>query len=873
MQLADLINLRENHSMKCNAWGKFDKETNTHHHLAHHCADVSAVLLELLNHPIYRARLEAAAEQKLMEVDCARLAAIAFLHDIGKLHPAFQAKGWPDGTWSGKKQSHIATTVTWCEDLEGRIEIALDGVLPDLIKWSGKTGPSVWLELVFAHHGRPVPERIGKRRSYEEFVKPLHYDWEAEEAQLGKAMRCWFPAAFHEAPPLPETDRFHHAFCGAMALADWVGSDKRAFGFLHEFDLDYWQRACEIAKNHVKDIGLASGYRSIADPIGFACISDHAQPTSVQCALADVPSHRQLVILEAETGSGKTEAALWRYASLRAAKQVESLYFAVPTRAAARQLCHRIQDAMQRLFGDPPEAVLAIPGQYEVGTVKEQGDTNVAKGKRLPDWQVLWDDNVEEGRYLSRWAAEHATRFLAAEIAVGTVDQAMLAALEVKHAHLRGFALSRALLVIDEVHASDEYMRHIQKTLLDEHLALGGHALLMSATLGSVARSRFLDSEEQDFEAAIASPYPAIWIKGEQAARAPAASSVSKSVQVRQHSGWDVQQSAGLAIKAAKQGARVLVIRNTVDYAQKTFAAAMEQAPDLLWQVKGGPALHHSRFAVEDRVILDKEIECSLGKSVTGDGGCIVIGTQTLEQSLDIDADFLVTDLCPMDVLLQRIGRLHRHGERSRPHGFDTPQVVVLCPPDGLDPLIQGQENGLGAIQQDGSLSGVYINVPGLQAVMENMDKHEIWHIPAMNRQLVEAATHQEALAQIAADKGWEEYHQRITGKALQEGIMAEMQMLKRDKPLPDRYPDDEKIRTRLGEEGAVVTLEPKPSGPFGAEISQFALPAHWSRGLSGKETVECSISDRGLKFNLGDWQYRYSREGLTRSKAEGSGV
>ena len=132
----------------------------------------------------------------------------------------------------------------------------------------------------------------------------------------------------------------------------------------------------------------------------------------------------RLVILESETGSGKTEAALWRFAQLFAAGKVSGLYFAVPTRAAARQLHRRVVKMIQRTFGeDAPEPVLAIPGILRAGEFD---------GHRLPGWEVRWDDDRDTAP--RRWAAEHATRFLAATIAVGTVDQAMLAGLRVKHA-------------------------------------------------------------------------------------------------------------------------------------------------------------------------------------------------------------------------------------------------------------------------------------------------------------------------------------------------------------------------------------------------------------------------------------------------------
>jgi len=112
------------------------------------------------------------------------------------------------------------------------------------------------------------------------------------------------------------------------------------------------------------------------------------------------------------------------------------------------------------------------------------------------------------------------------------------------------------------------------------------------------------------------------------------------------------ERAARIARDAAQAGARVLLIRNTVQAAVETWQAVQDLgAGDLLLQVAGGPALHHGRFAAEDRALLDGAVERALARDRRSSSGCIVVGTQTLEQSLDIDADFLVTDPCPMDVL------------------------------------------------------------------------------------------------------------------------------------------------------------------------------------------------------------------------------
>ena len=271
----------------------------------------------------------------------------------------------------------------------------------------------------------------------------------------------------------------------------------------------------------------------------------------------------------------------------------------------------------------------------------------------------------------------------------------MLGSLKVKNAHMRAAGLARNLLVVDEVHASDAYMSEVLAAVLDAHLGAGGHALLMSATLGSTARHRWLRRDAVDaptLEEAIDAPYPAVSTSsqmidaGENDRRKDV--SVLAEPEMR-----DFSAVAARAMEAAQAGAKVLVVRNTVDYAIRTQEALLDAAgtyaTGLLFSVNGVPTLHHGRFAAVDRELLDTEIERRLGRGRPA-GGLVVVGTQTLEQSLDIDADLLITDLCPADVLLQRIGRLHRHRQNddSRPAGHDRPHCIVLTPGDDLSPLL-----------------------------------------------------------------------------------------------------------------------------------------------------------------------------------------
>lgn len=840
--------------MYSTAWGKTDGHGGFHA-LAAHSMDVAAVFLALCRLPIIAARLDAAAGRKVTPEDLLHLAALVFLHDTGKLLPGFQAKGRPDlSCRADVKHAEAGWRVLDAGSATGH---PLAPILRRIEGW----GPAVvpLLTVIFAHHGKPVPCNL---QPYPAVAVP-GYDMLAAMVDFRRMWELAFPET-QAAAPLPGTPAFVHLFAGLVALADWIGSDRDFFDFVPLPESSYPGEARMRATAALAAIGLESGDLCGADD--FAAVAGASwSPNPGQRLVGAADLACRLLLLEAETGSGKTEAALWRFALLYAAGLVSGLYFAVPTRAAARQLHRRANTAMRRVFGPGgPEAVLAIPGLRVAGE---------ATGHPLPDFRTRWDDG--EGRRPARWAAEHATRFLAAPIAVGTVDQAMLAALQVKHAPLRGAALSRSLLVIDEVHASDAYMTEIVAELLRGHLAVGGHAMLMSATLGSAARARLLGHPQPNLAAAVAAPYPAVWTLGATAPAHDHAAGRAKAVRMEALPTMAAQTVAEAAIAAARAGARVLVIRNTVKAAAEVLEAVTALGGmDLLMAVAGVPALHHSRFAAEDRALLDGVAEGALAARFDRPaGGVIVIGTQTLEQSLDIDADFLITDLCPVDVLLQRIGRLHRH-ELSRPEGFAEPRCIVLIPEIGLDALAEPRFfNGLGAWRdQAGVWCGVYMDVACLALTAAMVRDEPVWRIPQMNRRLVEGATHPESRAAEIARRGpaWLDYETNAGGREAAIRTHARLKLLRRDQPFPDLFRcDEESVMTRLGAEGLMVELAPGAIGPFGVEVRRLALPAHW-RGLmppDGPAPVEPLPG--GFRLRLGDAALRYGRLGLWREKGD----
>ena len=863
------------------------------HLLEHHLADVGACFESLLAQPIIRQRLaRSGGLDTLDDATAARLSLFAALHDIGKVNVGFQTRIWRDADFPAGRlrpghagHYHELAPVLRDEDSAtaewffGNLDWWWDAVE----SWDDCGGETVCALFIAAlsHHGQPLQleGRLNSNTRLWEGYGEL--DPAGEVRRIGELARRWFSDAFATgAPSLPSAPEFQHHFLGLCTLADWIGSNEDWFPFCGESRDDYMEQAHEQARRAVEKVGLdLAGQRGqFAGAPGFDGLFPHidAEPNAIQQAATDTPLGERLLIIESETGSGKTEAALWRFARMYEAGLVDGLYFALPTRAAATQLHARVTRFVERLFpiGNRPETVLAVPGYLKSG--------NVA-GHHLQNYEVWWDDHPDAAAQGRRWAAESAKRYLAAQIAVGTVDQAMMAALKVRHSHMRAACLSRNLLVVDEVHASDPYMRRILRALLDAHLGAGGHALLMSATLGSEARRQWLSAgrvrpgDAPPLDEAVSAPYPAVSVMSDGGERMVAAGenrqekSVSITAEPLIH---DFDGTAELALRAARAGAKVLIVRNTVSNAVATQQALEQVAGsdrESLFSLNGTATLHHSRFAVDDRNLLDLEVERRLGRDRIG-GGLVVVGTQTLEQSLDIDVDLLVTDLCPVDVLLQRIGRLHRHRRTDRPGGYDAPRCIVLTPgSEDLSPLLQGGSNRTGL----GPHGYVYEDLRVLEATRRLIAQHPQWDIPRMNRELVERATHPAVLEVIVEDlgDGWREHANRVMGGELADGLTAANAVIRRDKSFfTDNRDvlfgsDEERIRTRLGDEGIEMEFDPPPASPFdaGRSIETLTIAAHLLRGAVPDGPVTPAGDADGFTFAVGDRTFRYDRLGLHR--------
>ena len=835
------------------------------HPLLAHSADVAAVTEALLQRTILRDRLAALIGwDALSDVHVARLAALAALHDAGKVNHGFQNRAFG----RTPESDHVTPMVNVYNASDPLAYLAPLGIA-DLQDWATDLDVLGHLLLAtFGHHGAPVTPGTHDPMLWE---PSDDRDPEADLVRLNTHVREWLPSAYtNEAAPFPATPAFQHAFNGLLTLADWIGSDESFFPFADTLDAPM-ERARSHAAEAVDALFLdPSGPRAaLSDDSGFDQILEQPDwaPYPIQEVVRNVPLHETggLAVLESDTGSGKTEAALARYVRLFRTGLVDGLYFAVPTRTAATQLHDRVTAAVKRLFpkDQRPPVVQAVPGYIKADDVT---------ATRLPDgFAVRWDEHIQH----RGWAAESSKRYLAGPIAVGTVDQVLLSTLQASHAHMRATALLRHFLVVDEVHASDAYMTRLLDRVLDQHLAAGGHALLMSATLGASARVHLTtnDGDVPAQDAAETEDYPLVThvdaTRTDPASVHAASSDASKTVEPELSDAADApKEVAQRALDHARDGARVLLIRNLVDDCIKTQEELESLAEDntLLFGVDGTPAPHHSRFAPDDRQRLDDAVEATFGPN-TPNRGVVAVATQTVEQSLDLDADLMITDLCPMDVLLQRIGRLHRHS-RTRPDGYDTARCVVLTP-EGRDlaPHISDDGQAFGP-HGLGTVYGDLRVLDATWAVLEN-DALAPWQIPEDNRLLVERATHPDALRTVVENEGdaWHRHEQWVLGSQQADRQATGHVTIDRDEPFgAEPFPDDlGPAKTRLGQEDYRVELPHPVDGPFGAAIEELSVSA-WQLDAPPEtaEATDVKGGDGEFSFQFSGHSFQYDRLGLS---------
>lgn len=613
-------------------------------------------------------------ETDAQEKACKWLQLLALLHDIGKVTPAFQNK---IAASLNQQLERLCAADLDSSDEEGRgFQHSLAG-FAILLQASF---PPEFCEIVGIHHGTAVRYSDAKddyrlhRKNYDGPKSPQESTWEV-------LRREWIAFALSETGwkdqqiPVPNV-RVQMIAAGLLIMADWLASNTEYFSNLPFPAPIDWDNSEGRAEKAWEKLGLPpcwdaaglAGDEAFQKRFGFL-------PNATQHAVDEIiRSHpdRGIYIIEAPMGSGKTEAALSAAEILSAVFGCGGLYFGLPTQATANGLFDRFLD-----WGKTQSQAT----QLSIRLAHGMAALNSSYAELFHGKADREADETRDALLVHPWL-EGKKQVLLSDFVVGTVDQFLMASLKQRHVMLRHLGLSGKVVILDECHAYDAYMSVYLDNTLTWLGAYGVPVILLSATLPRARRLEMVRAylgrrKMEVIPSADQEAYPVMtYLRGNQVlSRALDTSPVGKKLRVRRLAQEDLVRD--LQIRMAGGGCCAVIV-NTVRLAQSLARILQREMPGFR------VVCFHSRFTAQDRAARESELLHLVGKTSTKEqrNRLIVVGTQVLEQSLDLDFDYMITQLCPMDLLLQRVGRLHRH-LRSRPAGLEEAILSVLPADEG----------------------------------------------------------------------------------------------------------------------------------------------------------------------------------------------
>lgn len=816
------------------------------HPLVYHSLDVAAVgkvLLEL--HPSWCKNF---AEHLGIKEDIFTEWAVFFLalHDLGKFAEVFQSS-LPE-LFRQLRQRDALCHMNERHDSLGFLiwEQRLGKMLQDQ-DWFGLGNSgnewghwqrvfSHWMQTVTGHHGQP-PKRQGKN-NLNLLLKNHFTDEDCHVAGLymHRVADLLLKTTCQQSLRVSPRNLYKQILptswwlAGFAVLCDWIGSNQHYFHYIDEaMDLAvYWEnhafpRAREaVAASGVLPAKAASG-RDPREPFRYITVPTPLQTLAANLPLADIP---QLFILEDVTGAGKTEAAIMLVHRLMTEGRAEGAYMGLPTMATANAMYKRMAAVYRQLFADKtsPSLVLAhsarrLSDAFRHSILDEQAppDINYTTGEETATAQC------------TAWLADHRKKALLADIGVGTIDQALLGTLYSRHQSLRLLGLDRKVLIVDEVHACDAYMHRLLQTLLTFHAAAGGSAVLLSATLPQGMRQElvvaFCEGSGRPMPTLDKNDYPLLTHIGEGPDweyPVDTRPEVQRTVQVRLMD--DPQAIYDYVLQSAAQGRCVCWVRNSVADAIEAYEGLRNSpSPDDL-------LLFHARFAMGDRLAIENRVLSSFGKESKMEDrvGKVLIATQVVEQSLDLDFDVMISDLAPVDLLIQRAGRLCRHSRyvsgnpiENGPDQRGVPVFTIFAP----QPVDAPDEQWFASMFP--RAAGIYPDHGQLWLTARLLQKLGRIRMPDDARELIEEVYGEEA--QEAIPEGLMERNYAALAEQMSNSALARQNSLCLEEGYVTptlNWWDDTQTPTRLGEPVVTVRLarwEGDRLHPWCAEDRRFA--------------------------------------------------
>lgn len=668
-------------------WGKaqpFPDSTFGAHPLVCHMIDVAVVCEHLVDRVLSPGARDRFLRAWGCEPDVARawLPTVVALHDFGKATPAFQAKSRELTTFLRE----LGFDINPPQSSRDHGTIGPYFLAPVLEGWGFPPQAAYRIaRSVCAHHGSfppddEVPDDFSDdpRQSISRHERGANPCWNSAREELLHALGQVFPRPAVAPHPLedgPQAWAFYSMLAGLTSVADWVGSV--ALHFTYEVPEDvvtYLPQARARAEAAIRETGLrgalAAPLRSFSETFGRT-------PRPLQELAEKVGRTAEqpfLFLAEAPMGEGKTETAFYLARALEARGLHAGMYVALPTQATANQMFARLVDYLEQTSEERTSAIL-VHGEASLNTRMRQLVRDI-HGRR-----------EDQGVACEAWFLGKKRSLLAA-YGAGTIDQALLSVLRTKHAFVRQFGLAGKTVVLDEVHAYDAYTSQLLERLVAWLGAHGSSVVLLSATLPASRRRRllgaYLGKKAIDLED---TTYPRVSVAhADSVTVSPIPSGRPiQALQLEWLSDEPADDCSNLVAELSRsihQGGCAAVLRNTVDRAQKTYVVLRRALTAGLLPADTELLLLHARFPAGDRGRIEERLIGALAPHSRRPSRMVVVGTQVLEQSLDVDFDMMITDLAPVDLVLQRAGRVHRHSLPNRPPALQQPRLIIVRPPD-----------------------------------------------------------------------------------------------------------------------------------------------------------------------------------------------